>query len=226
MAPPSLPQPLDRLPEDRIPGLPRPALTAGAEGPHRSSDVTGNVPRPPGGERLGRLPGPQGLDRFASGDGPTTLVHSRAFDLAPTPRAVGNARRSVGELLDSWGVGEEARDNAVLVTSELVTNSIVHSAGRRIVCRVHAGSDRIRIEVEDQNGGFTLPAPRQARPDEQNGRGLFLVDALSLDWGVAIAPEGPSVRVVWAELSTAPDEPPTTPHYSGGPSTHGPSPHS
>jgi anti-sigma regulatory factor (Ser/Thr protein kinase) len=223
MAPPSLPQPLDRLPDDRIPGLPRPAEMAGAdtEGPHRPSDATGSIPRPPGGERLGRLPGPHGLDRFASGDRPP--LHSRAFDLAPTPRAVGNARRSVGELLASWDVCEEARDNAVLVTSELVTNAIVHSAGRRIVCRVHSGADRIRIEVEDQNGGFTLPAPRQARPDEQNGRGLFLVDALSLDWGVTVAPEGPSVRVVWAELSTAPDEPPT-PHTSGGPSTHGPSP--
>ncbi|MEU9151204.1 ATP-binding protein [Streptomyces sp. NPDC048417] len=202
MAPPSLPQPLDRLPDDRIPGLPRPALAAAAEGPHRPSDPTG-IPRPPGGERLGRLPGPQGLDRFASGDRPAP--HSLAFDLAPTPRAVGNARRSVGELLASWGVCEEACDNAVLVTSELVTNSIVHSAGRRIICRVHAASDRIRIEVEDQSGSFALPAPRQARPDEQNGRGLFLVDALSLDWGVTVAPEGSSARVVWAELSTAPD---------------------
>ncbi|MFG2937369.1 ATP-binding protein [Streptomyces sp. NPDC048282] len=222
MAPPSLPQPLDRLPEDRLPGLPRPALMAAAEGPHHPSDVTG-TPRPPGGERLGRLPGPQGLDRFASGDRPPAL--SRVFDLAPTPRAVGNARRSVGELLGSWGVGEEACDNAVLVTSELVTNAIVHSAGRRIVCRVQATADRVRIEVEDQNGGFTLPAPRQARPDEQNGRGLFLVDALSLDWGVTAAPEGPSSRVVWAELSTAPDAPVTTPHTPGDPPPHGPSPH-
>ncbi|MEW2301058.1 ATP-binding protein [Streptomyces sp. NPDC006655] len=222
MAPPSLPQPLDRLPDDRIPGPPRPALMAAAEGPHRPSDVTG-VPGPPGGERLGRLPGPQGLDRFASGDRPTQ--RSRVFDLAPTPRAVGNARRSVGELLGTWGVPDEARDNAVLVTSELVTNAIVHSAGRRIVCRVQASDDRVRIEVEDQNGGFTLPAPRQARPDEQNGRGLFLVDALSLDWGVQVGPEGSTARVVWAELSTAPDECSTTPHISGDPSTHGPSPH-
>ncbi|MGY5057356.1 ATP-binding protein [Streptomyces sp. 900105755] len=225
MAPPSLPQPLDRLPEDHIPGLPRPALAAAGEGPYRPSDATG-VPRPPGGERLGRLPGPQGLDRFASGD--RLAPRSRVFDLAPTPRAVGNARRSVGELLGSWGVCEEALDNAVLVTSELVTNAIVHSAGRRIVCRVHAGADRIRIEVEDQNSGnIALPAPRRAKPDEQNGRGLFLVDALSLDWGVTTAPEGrPAARFVWAELSTAPDAPLTTPHASGGPPTHGPSPHS
>ncbi|MEU2422188.1 ATP-binding protein [Streptomyces sp. NPDC007851] len=223
MAPPSLPQPLDRLPDDRIPGLPRPALMAAAEGTHRPSDATG-IPGPPGGERLGRLPGPQGLDRFASGDRPAAL--SRVFDLAPTPRAVGNARRSVGELLGSWGVCDEARDNAVLVTSELVTNAIVHSAGRRIVCRVQATDDRVRIEVEDQNGGFTLPAPRRARPDEQNGRGLFLVDALSLDWGVQVASEGSTARVVWAELSAAPDEcSTTTPHVPGDPSTHGPSAH-
>ncbi|MGW5655187.1 ATP-binding protein [Streptomyces humi] len=224
MAPPSLPQPLDRLPDDRIPGLPRPALTAAAEGAHRPSDVTG-APLPPGGERLGRLPGPQGLDRFASGDR-SAAARSRVFDLAPTPRAVGNARRSVGELLGTWGVCDEARDNAVLVTSELVTNAIVHSAGRRIVCRVHATDDRVRIEVEDQNGGFTLPAPRRARPDEQNGRGLFLVDALSLDWGVQVAPEGSTARVVWAELPTAPDDCSTTPHAPGDPSPHGPSPHS
>ncbi|MFD8819322.1 hypothetical protein ACFV23_49575, partial [Streptomyces sp. NPDC059627] len=74
MAPPSLPQPLDRLSEDHIPGLPRPVLAAAAEGPHRPSDVTG-IPRPPGGERHGRLPGAQGRDRFASGDPPT--LHTR-----------------------------------------------------------------------------------------------------------------------------------------------------
>ncbi|AOR36852.1 hypothetical protein BFF78_03190 [Streptomyces fodineus] len=123
-----------------------------------------------------------------------------AFDLPAQPAAVGTARRVVQHLLTAWGVSEQPRDSAVLVISELVTNAVVHTAGERIACRLHGTADRIRIEVEDQEGGPALPVVRRHRPDDQHGRGLFLVHALSVDWGVTPV-SGRSARVVWAELS-------------------------
>ncbi|ANP51294.1 hypothetical protein AVL59_18180 [Streptomyces griseochromogenes] len=200
------------------------------ESARRTAESAGTL-RPPGGEHLGRLPGPDGLDPLASGaalPGPAA-----AFELPPLPGVVGTARRVVRDLLTAWGVGESARDDAVLVTSELVTNALVHAAGERIVCRVRRAAHRLRIEVEDQNRGPARPVPRCPGPDDQNGRGLFLVDALSADWGVTIAADRPA-RVVWAELTAAsaiPDPasparaaslPRTVPHSSEGSPAHAP----
>ncbi|WP_230396643.1 ATP-binding protein [Streptomyces blattellae] len=121
------------------------------------------------------------------------------------PASVGLTRRRVRELLTAWGVCSETCDNAVLVASELLTNALTHSAGSQIVCRVRVIADRLRVEVEDQYRGPTRPALRQPGPYDQGGRGLFLVDELSTDWGVADAPDG-SGHIVWAELTTAPNE--------------------
>jgi anti-sigma regulatory factor (Ser/Thr protein kinase) len=190
---------------------PRPTADDTEEGPHSAPDtlvhpyrppVRAGVPRPPGGGRLGRLPGPLGPDRLASGD---PLPRSAAaFDLPAQPAAVGTARRVVRDLLTAWGVPDGTRDDAVLVTSELVTNALVHTAGERIACRLHGTADRIRIEVEDHDGGSTLPTALHAGPDDQHGRGLLLVDALSHDWGVTPLTGRPA-QVVWAELRSGRD---------------------
>ncbi|WP_158692630.1 ATP-binding protein [Streptomyces roseochromogenus] len=172
-----------------------------AEQPEHRPPVPAGVLRPPGGERLGRLPGPVGPDRLASG---APLPRAAAFDLPSRPTAVSTARRVVRELLTAWEVPEGPLDDGVLVTSELVTNALVHTAGDRIACRLHDTSDRIRIEVEDREGGPALPTARRPGPDDQHGRGLLLVDALSLDWGVTPIP-GQLARVVWAELSSGHD---------------------
>ncbi|MER6547995.1 ATP-binding protein [Streptomyces sp. NPDC001250] len=176
------------------------AVPDSAERPAQRPPVPAGVLRPPGGEHLGRLPGPVGPDRLASG----APLPDAAFDLPAEPTAVGTARRVVRELLTAWEVPEGALDDAVLVTSELVTNALVHTAGERIVCRLHDTADGIRIEVEDRDGGPAQPTVRRPGPDDQHGRGLFLVAALSLDWGVTPIP-GRAARVVWAELSTDPD---------------------
>ncbi|WP_105968754.1 ATP-binding protein [Streptomyces geranii] len=121
------------------------------------------------------------------------------FALPATPASVGAARRKVRELLDSWNVGDDTTDNALLVTSELVTNALTHTASERIVCRLRLSAGRLHVEVEDENRAGTLPAQRIPGPDEQCGRGLLLVGILSSDWGVRDAPHG-SGRIVWAEL--------------------------
>ncbi|QOV47477.1 ATP-binding protein [Streptomyces chromofuscus] len=133
------------------------------------------------------------------------------FVLPAAPESAGVARRTVRETLTSWHIHPDDVDNAVLVTSELVTNAVTHSGSERIVCWVHATGNRLRVEVEDQNRAATLPAPRQACPDDQNGRGLLLVETLCDDWGVRPAADR-SGRVVWADLTTTHPRPaPTTP---------------
>ncbi|WP_063783474.1 ATP-binding protein, partial [Streptomyces sp. NRRL WC-3618] len=147
------------------------------------------------------------------------------FVLTATPASVGMARRKVRELLDLWNVGPDACDNALLVTSELVTNALTHAASERVVCRLYLSAERLYIEVEDENRGRTLPARRRPEPDEQCGRGLLLVGVLTSDWGVRDAPDG-SGRVVWAELpaeqaelSEAISPPPMAPAEASVPGT-------
>ncbi|WP_236580104.1 ATP-binding protein [Streptomyces sp. HM190] len=135
------------------------------------------------------------------------------FGLPAVPVSAGEARRSVRELLEGWGVTPDVREDALLITSELVTNALTHTTTEWIVCRLHLTGQRLRIEVEDQNRGSAQPARRRPGPDDQNGRGLMLVGMLSSDWGVDETPQR-SGRVVWAELpsegrETAEPAPPT-----------------
>lgn len=161
-------------------------------------------PRSPGGEPTAPLPQPDGFGRLASGLSTSRPPReTRAFDLSASPASVRTAREGVRELLTARGVDDEVCDNAVIVTSELVTNALTHSAGDRIVCRVHVTADLVRIEVEDQARGPELPLLRRPGPDDQNGRGLLLVDALSSDWSVSRVPGGHG-RVVRAQLDLFP----------------------
>ncbi|MET8413885.1 ATP-binding protein, partial [Streptomyces sp. NPDC005195] len=183
MTPPSLPQPLDRLPGD--------------EYPHRAG----------------------------------------VFALRAAPASVGVARRHVGDLLSEWDIDVETHDNAVLLASELVTNALTHTASEWIVCRLHIARGPLHIEVEDQHRGWTLPARLQPGPEDQRGRGLLLVGALSSDWGVRDTADG-SGRIVWAVLpsrSGSPasvSRPPTTntarpiPHSAEGSPSDGTKAHS
>lgn len=142
------------------------------------------------------------------------------FGLPALPASAGEARRTVRELLGEWGLRPETCEDALLITSELVTNALTHTDSEWIVCRLHITGHRLRIEVEDQNSGHAQPARRRPGPDDQNGRGLMLVGMLSSDWGVCDTPQR-SGRVVWAELpsegrETAEPAPPTAPYENEG----------
>ncbi|WP_228031529.1 ATP-binding protein [Streptomyces phyllanthi] len=129
---------------------------------------------------------------------PQSAYGPEVLGLPASPASVGLARAAVKELLGSWGAGRELCGDAVLVVSELVTNALTHTGSDRVVCRLRVTADRLRIEVEDQNRGGTLPERREPDDDDQNGRGLMLVGALTTDWGVGNGTQG---CVVWAELA-------------------------
>ena len=96
---------------------------------------------------------------------------------------------------------------AILLTNELVTNSLQHSRSRRhggvITITLIAIPDGIRTEVADE-GGATTPAlrPSEGCPSEltEDGRGLQLIDMLADRWGCCCET---SSTVTWFELIDA-----------------------
>lgn len=81
-----------------------------------------------------------------------------------------------------------------LLTSELVTNAVVH-ARSDVEVTVSLGARAVRVEVADDGPG--RPAVRRAGPDSPSGRGLTLVDAVADRWGVDHAAPGKSI---WFEV--------------------------
>nr|BFD81922.1 ATP-binding protein [Streptomyces sp. Xyl84] len=109
-------------------------------------------------------------------------------------RAVPEARRALRELLHRWGPGERS-EVAELLTSELVTNALVHTDDDAILTATVSPSG-LRVEVRD----FVARGPRPRGPaaaEDTNGRGLFLIESLADDWGVCAHEVGKSV---WFEL--------------------------
>lgn len=84
-------------------------------------------------------------------------------------------------------------DDAVLLVSELVTNSVLHG-GPPVVVAVDCDDDSLQVRVRD--GSPTMPSPRDAARDAESGRGLELVQTISDAWGVDPAPDGKNVWFV------------------------------
>lgn len=117
-----------------------------------------------------------------------------AVDLGPRPADVPAARRFLAEQCRQWGCADLLGDAHIVVT-ELVTNAFLHAGTR---CELRAGlSDRaLRLQVTDYGPG--MPDPRAADDRAEHGRGLLLVSALCIAWGVEALPDGG--KIVWAEI--------------------------
>ncbi|HYZ55626.1 MAG TPA: ATP-binding protein, partial [Streptosporangiaceae bacterium] len=98
------------------------------------------------------------------------------------PEQVATARTIVALAL---GADHPCTDAAVLITSELVTNSVIHSDSRHacgtVTITVAEIGHGLRIEVTD-DGAPDFPALRLPGADDEAGRGLELVDALAARW--------------------------------------------
>ncbi|MGW4359598.1 ATP-binding protein [Streptomyces californicus] len=108
-----------------------------------------------------------------------------------------SARRLVRLALDVWGL-PGVQDAAELVVSELVTNAVLHAHSDRVrVSVTRIGAEQVRVAVADLSKD--RPAARAAGDEQETGRGLGIVDALSGGrWGVDALPCG---KRVWATLS-------------------------
>ncbi|MEU3165982.1 ATP-binding protein [Streptosporangium sp. NPDC006930] len=153
----------------------------------------------------GRIPG------WSTTPTPTPVISQR---FTATTDQVRPARTFVADIL---GDDHPLRDDAMLLTSELATNAVEHSA--RPVCTGTSGArsadvtpvDRPRefvvtvaftlrgviVTVQDP-GSTRIPHTGNPRPNATGGRGLLLVNELSTRWGFHRDPTG---TVVWFELT-------------------------
>lgn len=110
------------------------------------------------------------------------------------PRSAAEARGFVEQRLSStWAAS--LSETTLLLTSEIVTNAILH-AGTMVEVAIRVLTDRVRVEVWDSGGGS--PSRRAAAPEDASGRGLSLVEALSSAWGVRGAGRR---KCVWFEVT-------------------------
>ncbi|MDT0305588.1 SpoIIE family protein phosphatase [Streptomyces sp. DSM 44917] len=109
-----------------------------------------------------------------------------AATFEPVGRSVATARGFVRDTLQGWGLADLIED-AVVLTSELVTNAVVH-AGTSAEVRCLRDPQGVRVEVVDRHPERMLPMGEvsRSRPDltSEGGRGLMLCAALAARWGV------------------------------------------
>ncbi|MCK7622712.1 ATP-binding protein [Streptomyces sp. RS10V-4] len=103
-------------------------------------------------------------------------------------------------LLREWGAAQQVRDDVELVVTELFTNAVRHTDSEKVGCELTVVGAHIRIEITDEGGpGTSAPHAQPGSLDQEGGRGLFLVGALSDSWGTRPVDSGRG-QVVWADL--------------------------
>jgi anti-sigma regulatory factor (Ser/Thr protein kinase) len=123
-----------------------------------------------------------------------------SFCFAPTPDSAAGARDFVQRTLAGCHYPPRVIDQARLLTSELVTNAIRHTAtDSRVTVTCHG--PRIRVEVEDGGHGSAVLQPPS--PGAPGGRGLQIVDTVAERWGDR--PATADGYAVWFELLAGSD---------------------
>ncbi|MGW3626859.1 SpoIIE family protein phosphatase [Streptomyces sp. NPDC000880] len=130
----------------------------------------------------------------------SSVITARAaasFD--PVGRSVATARAFVRDTLQGWGYSDVV-DDAVVLTSELVTNAVVHAGTAADVLCLRT-DEGVRVEVSDRYPEREIPIQGTGRSlgslDRENGRGLLLCAALASRWGVEYSP---TFKQVWFQL--------------------------
>jgi anti-sigma regulatory factor (Ser/Thr protein kinase) len=128
-----------------------------------------------------------------------TQLYGRRVRLSTGPAAAAEARGQVRAAICDWDVPVDL-DVAVLLTSELVTNAILHDAGQNITLAVRCSRGHLRVDVYDMS--CFMPVVVDAPADAEAGRGLMLVATLSDEWGFFRTPAG---KAVYFTLAFQPD---------------------
>jgi anti-sigma regulatory factor (Ser/Thr protein kinase) len=130
--------------------------------------------------------------REHAGNGRKELT--RTFALST--RAPRDARHFVADILRNWG-HDELVETAALVTTELVTNAVIHAESDAVVTVASTG-DTVRVSVRDSSR--TRPSFSPATTTV-GGRGLYLIAALTKQWGTEILSDG---KIVWSLMDPRP----------------------
>lgn len=123
-----------------------------------------------------------------------------------TASSVGVARRQLIGDLTGAGVHEATACDAGLVLSELISNALRHATplpGSLVRVCWGLGDDRVEVAVSD-GGGPTAPMINKPATNALGGRGLGIVERLSIRWGVFTQHDG-AETTVWAALPLSSD---------------------
>jgi anti-sigma regulatory factor (Ser/Thr protein kinase) len=129
-------------------------------------------------------------------------LRSHCVRLTSGPAAVPAARRQVQAALRAWAVPADPADVALL-TSELVTNAVQHTASPVLTLVVSCSRGQVRVDVHDTSS--VLPEVADVPADAESGRGLHLVASLAREWGFYRTPAG---KAVYFTLAFGPDPAP------------------
>ena len=125
---------------------------------------------------------------------------SKVVHLPCAPASVGLARRALSNELRAAGVFDNAVRDAALVVSELLSNAILHAyplPGELLQLAWDMDGSSVEVAVSD-GGSATVPRAGHPAPFAVGGRGLGIVEHLSLTWGVRSDEVG---LTVWAVLA-------------------------
>ncbi|MFE6760143.1 SpoIIE family protein phosphatase [Streptomyces sp. NPDC057684] len=144
--------------------------------------------------------GDMGVETRTTDTGSSVITARAAATFDPVGRSVATARAFVRDTLQGWGF-PDIIDDAVVLTSELVTNAVVHAGTSAEVLCLRT-DDGVRVEVADRYPEREIPLQQSAinmgNPDREGGRGLQLCAALATRWGVDYTP---THKLVWFQLA-------------------------
>jgi len=149
---------------------------------------------------------PTGTDRArhpgaATGRRPA-VEHDATLELVPGLRAPHAARAFTGETLNAWDVRAGDVEAVQLVVSELVTNALRHAPQSPVITlRLLSREQCVHVRVSDRGPG----APELRSPPDpggvlENGRGVWIVEAITDRWGTER--DGRGGKTVWCEVPT------------------------
>jgi anti-sigma regulatory factor (Ser/Thr protein kinase) len=124
--------------------------------------------------------------------------HEMVIPVDPSGGGPALARAAVTDILEDSGMDQAQIQDAVLMTSELVTNGIRHARippDETLELQVDLTPSAIRIEVADA-GGNSTPIEVQPTANASGGWGLYLVERLADRWGAIQN----AANVVWFEM--------------------------
>ncbi|GGR67315.1 hypothetical protein GCM10010269_02590 [Streptomyces humidus] len=120
-----------------------------------------------------------------------------SLDFAAEPEEVAALRRLMRIHLRLWGLAEVVEDAQLCVT-ELASNVIAHvGSGTPATLAVSMNGPHLRIEIHDSDTR-ALPTLLQSGVDSESGRGMALVDATAVCWGIELREDR---KVTWCELA-------------------------
>ncbi|ORT49972.1 ATP-binding protein [Frankia sp. KB5] len=125
------------------------------------------------------------------------LIRAAVAHFPATAAAVPEARATTVHTLTAWSVDSAAVDVAELISCELASNAVKASRQDDPVAMRLTLCDAV-LTVEMWDASTVLPVLTAPHPDQESGRGLVLVDAMSLRWAWYLPRAGG--KVIWAQL--------------------------